>query len=101
MDRIRLPGDPDMAVDGAALLGEARHVEHSATLLFEVCRHAEKRPNCYDPRPAYAGNENAVGLIKTRENGFGQLGQSVLTTLNGVWLPQLTAMYGNKARAET
>jgi hypothetical protein len=44
--QILRPGrDPDMAEDGAALLGEAGHVEGGAALALEMRRHAEQGPD--------------------------------------------------------
>ncbi len=41
VDLVRRPGDADMAEHGAALLGEAGHVDHAAALAFEMRGHAE------------------------------------------------------------
>ena len=98
MDLIGLPGDADVAVDRAALLGEARHVEHGATLLFEVRCHAKKGPNGYDTSP---GDEDTVGLIEKWQNGFGQRRQSVIAVITGARLLEPPAMDGDKARTKT
>ena len=101
VDLVGLPSDADVAVDRAALLSEARHVEHGAALLFEVRCHAKKGPNGYDTSPADAGDKNAVGLIEKRQNGLGQRRQSVLAMITGAWLLEPPAMDGDKARAKT
>jgi hypothetical protein len=101
VDLIGLPGDADVAVDRAALLSEARHVEHGATLLFEVRCHAKKGPNGYDTSAADAGDEDTVRLIEKWQNGFGQRRQSVPAMITGVWLLEPPAMDSDKARAKT
>ena len=49
-----------MAVDRAALLGEAGHVDHAAALVLEMGRHAENRADGDDARAADAGHDDRV-----------------------------------------
>ena len=55
-----------MAVDRAALLGEAGHVDHAATLVLEMGRHAENRADGDDARAADAGHDDRVSLLGER-----------------------------------
>ena len=65
-------GDADMAVDGAALLRQAGHVENRAALAFEMRRHAEQCPDRDDAGAADAGDEDAVGFVESRLRRLGQ-----------------------------
>ena len=64
MDVPGRAGDADMAVDGAALLREAGHVEHRAALALEMRGHAEQRADGDHAGAADAGDQDAVGLVE-------------------------------------
>ncbi len=76
-------GDPHMAVDRAALLREAGHVEHGAALAFEMRGHAEQGPDRDDAGAADPGDEDAVRLVERGMRGLGQCRQSVLAEIAG------------------
>ena len=55
-------GDAHVAVDRAALLGEAGHVDDADALAFEMRRHAEDAADGDDAGAADAGDDDVVGL---------------------------------------
>ena len=60
------------AVDRAALLGEAGHVDHAQTLAFEMRRHAEDRADGHDARAADAGHDHVEGAVDGEDRRIGQ-----------------------------
>ena len=62
VDVLRPLGDAHVAVDRAALLREARHVEHADALALEMGRHAEDAADGDDAGAADAGDDDVVGL---------------------------------------
>ena len=70
-------GDADVAVDRAALLREARHVDDADALAFEMRRHAEDGADGDDAGAADAGDDDAVGLRRSRAaSGSGSAGSA-------------------------
>ena len=67
MDILGTSSDPDVRVDGAALLCEARHVEDRDALPLDVRGHAEERADRHDTRAADPGDEDAVGTVEGGE----------------------------------
>ena len=67
VDVFRLLGNADVAVDRAALLREARHVEDADALAFEMRRHAENAADGDDAGAADAGDDDVVGLLDRRQ----------------------------------
>ncbi len=78
-----------MAVDGAALLREAGHIDRAAALAFEMRRHAENGADRDDARAADAGNQNAVGLRRRfpRITGRGSGREIVVPLASTLGLP--------------
>ncbi len=74
MDVLRLVGDADVAVDRAALLREAGHVDDADALAFEMRRHAEHAADGDDAGAADAGDDDAVRLADRRQHRIGQRG---------------------------
>ena len=72
VDLVGPTGNPDVAVDGAALLGEPGHVEDSAALLFEMRRHSKECADRDDTGAAYTGDEDTVRLVQTWMGRFRQ-----------------------------
>src|SRR5215469_4375455 len=97
---VGTPSDPDMAVNGAALLRETGHVENRAALSFKMRRHSEQRADRNDTRSADARDEDAVGLIEARANRLGQPRRFVLSEIAGLTLLQGAAVYRDETRAE-
>ena len=87
MDLLGAFGNAHMAEHRAALLREARHVEHGGALAFEMRRHADQRADRHDAGAADPGDENAIGFREIRQCWFGQCRQPVFTKLGGVPLP--------------
>ena len=65
VDVFRPLGDAHVAVDRAALLGEARHVEHADALALEMRRHAEDAADGDDTGAADAGDDDVIGLPRS------------------------------------
>ena len=66
-------GELDVAVDRAALLGEAGHVDHAAALALEMRRHAEDRADGHDAGAADAGDDDRMKvLVERRDRRLGQ-----------------------------
>ena len=59
-------GDPHVAVDRAALLREAGHVDDADALALEMRRHAEDAADGDDAGAADAGDDDVVGLAELR-----------------------------------
>src|SRR5438270_5015240 len=100
MDFLGALGDPDMAVNGAAFLRKAGHVENRAALAFEMRRHSEQRADCHHTGSANACDEDSVMLVDTRKNGLGQWRQLVFAEIACVPLLQRAAVYRDETRAE-
>jgi len=100
MDFLGPPRNPDMAVDGAAFLSEAGHVEDRAALSLEMRRHAEQRPDRDDTGSPHSGNENPIWLIEPGKRRLGQWRQVVFPQITRFAPLQCSAMYRDKARAE-
>ena len=60
-----------VAVDGAALLGKAGHVDHAAALALEMRRHAEDRADGHNAGAADAGDDDVVGALNGRKRRLG------------------------------
>ena len=67
VDVLRRVGDADVAVDGAALLREAGHVDDADALAFQMRRHADDGTDGDDAGAADAGDDDAVGVIGQRQ----------------------------------
>ena len=77
VDVVRRIGDADVAVDRAALLREAGHVDDAGALAFEMRGHAEDGADGDDAGAADAGDDDAVGMIgRAAGCGSGSAGQS-------------------------
>ena len=70
-----LLGDPAMDADGAALLGEARHLHLSGALALEVRRHRDERADGHDAGAADAGDDDVVGAADRRQRRRREIGQ--------------------------
>ena len=70
-------GDAHVAVDRAALLREAGHVDDADALAFEMRRHAENAADGDDAGAADAGDDDVVGLADRRQRRLGQRRQVV------------------------
>src|SRR5581483_9924447 len=99
VDFLRRVSDADIAVDRAALLREAGHVDDADALAFEVCRHRGDRADGDDAGAADAGDDDAVRVIGLRQ---GRRSQRRPTRRLGyaLTLLQLRAMHGNEGRAK-
>ena len=91
-----------MREDGAALLGEAGHVDHAAALAFQMGRHAEDRADGHNAGAADAGDDHAVIPV---EHGHGRLGQGCVAERAGFGpggssLFRLRALHGDEGGAE-
>ena len=75
VDLLRRIGDADMAVDRAALLREAGHVDDAGALAFQMRGHADDGADGDDAGAADAGDDDAVGMIGQRQLGSGSAGQ--------------------------
>ena len=65
VDVLGVVGDAHVAVDRAALLGEAGHVDHADALAFEMRRHAEDAADGDDAGAADAGDDDVVGACRS------------------------------------
>ncbi len=72
LDLGRAGGDPQVAQDGAALLGKAGHVEHGRALAFQMGGHAQDRPDRDHAGAADTRHHDAVGPIQRRQRRLGQ-----------------------------
>ena len=63
VDVVGRVGDADVAVDRAALLREAGHVDDADALAFEMRGHAEDGADGDDAGAADAGDDDAVGVV--------------------------------------
>ena len=59
-------GDADMAVNGAAFLREAGHVDDADTLAFEMRCHADDRADRDNAGAADTGDDDSVRMIDQR-----------------------------------
>ena len=64
---LRALGDAHVAVDRAALLGEAGHVEHADALALEMRRHAENAADGDDAGAADAGDDDVISAVDRRQ----------------------------------
>ena len=78
VDVLGTLGDPHVAVDRAALLREAGHVDDADALAFEMRRHAEDAADGDDAGAADAGDDDVVGLAELRQLRLGQRGHVVV-----------------------
>ena len=97
---FRPVGDADVAEHGAALLGQAGHVEHGDALAVQVGGHADQGADGDHPGATHAGDENAPGLAGGRQGGLGQGGEALLARLQGAPLTHPAAFDGDETRAE-
>ncbi len=67
VDVVRRIGDADMAVDRAALLREAGHVDDADALAFQMRGHADDGADGDDAGAADAGDDDAVGMVGERQ----------------------------------
>src|SRR5689334_25079006 len=100
MDFLGALGDPEMAVNGAAFLREAGHVENRAALAFKMRRHSEQRADCNHTGSANACDKDPAGLVETRKNGLGQRRQVLFAEIACVSLLQRAAVHRDEAWAE-
>src|ERR1700730_10039266 len=97
---IRSRADLDMAVDGAALLRQAGHVDRAAALAFEMRRHAQNGAYGDDAGAAHPGHENPTRLgADCPDKRPRQAGEILL--LFDLGLPWPGAMHRNQGWAET
>ena len=82
-------GDADVAVDRAALLREAGHVDDADALALEMRRHAEHAADGDDAGAADAGDDDAVGLADLRQRRLGQRRPHPIGCGDGLALLQL------------
>src|SRR5215813_12199915 len=101
MDFVGPPRNPDMAVDGAALLSKAGHVEDGAALSLKMRRHAEQGSDRDDAGSPHSGNENPIWFVKPGKRRLGQWRQVVFPQISRFAPLQCSAMYRDKARAES
>ena len=99
VDLLRRVGDADVAVDGAALLREAGHVDDAGALAFQMRRHADDGPDGDDSGAADAGDDDAVGVIGQRKLRIGQR-RPVLRHGDALAFFELGAVHGDEGRAE-
>ena len=92
--------DADVAENRAALLRQARHVEHADGLALEVRRHPQNAADGDDAGAADAGDDDVVGLIDRRQRRIGKLRQRVVGGDAGA-LFQLGAVHRDEGRAKT
>ena len=71
LDVLRARRDAQMAHHGAALLGEAGHLEHGRALALEMRRHAEQLADGHDAGAADPANDDAVALVQRRQLRLG------------------------------
>ena len=69
---VRRIGDADMAVDRAAFLREAGHVDDADALALKMRRHADDGADGDDAGAADAGDDDAVRMIDQRDGRRGQ-----------------------------
>ena len=100
VDILRPLGDAHVAEDRAALLREARHVEHADALAFEMRRHAEDAADGDDAGAADAGDDDVVGLPDRRQRGLGQRHRVVSRGDAPCPASSLRAVHGDERRAE-
>ena len=93
-------GDPHVAVDRAALLGEAGHVDDADALALEMRRHAENAADGDDAGAADAGDDDVVGLAELRMRGLRQRHRPPGPAGDALALLQLRAVHGDEGRAE-
>src|SRR6185437_17141246 len=96
---IRCIGDSDVAVDRAALLREAGHVDDAGALAFQMRGHADDGADSDNAGAADAGDDDAVGMISQRKARAWQR-RPVRRLGHAFALLKLRAMYGNEGRAE-
>src|SRR5262249_18496101 len=99
VDVLRPLSDAHVAVDRAALLGEAGHVDDAYALALEVRRHAEHAADGDDAGAADAGDDDVVGEVDLRQARIGQYWNGSLgraTLAHG----ELGAMHGDERGAE-
>ncbi|KAK67683.1 hypothetical protein L573_2732 [Bordetella holmesii H620] len=89
-----------VGIDGAALLGQARHVQHRAALAFQMGRHADQLPNGDNASAADTGNEHAVMALDAGRARFGHARRDIPFGGQRARLAQLAALDGHEARAE-
>ena len=99
VDVVRLVRDADVAVDRAALLREAGHVDDADALAFEMRRHAEHRADGDDAGAADAGDDDAVGLADRRQHRIRGSGKSAAAATASRFF-RLCAVHGHEGRAE-
>ena len=99
VDFLRRIGDADVAVDRAALLREAGHVDDADALAFQMRGHADDGADGDDAGAADAGDDDAVGMVGQRQarrrqrRPVGGLGDALA-------LLELGAVHGDEGRAE-
>ena len=71
VDVLRRARELDVAEHRAALLREARHVDHAAALAFEMRGHAEDRADRDDAGAADAGDDDRIGRVASARGRAG------------------------------
>src|ERR1019366_4314233 len=97
---LGLGANLDMAIDGAAFLREARHVDRAAALAFQMRRHAQNSAYRDNAGAANPGHENPIGLgADRRDHGPSEVREILLVFDLG--LPWAAAMHRDQGRAKT
>src|SRR5205814_209030 len=99
MDVLGPLGDPHVAVDRAALLREAGHVDDADALALEMRRHAENAADGDDAGAADTGDDDVVGPAELGMRGLRQR-HDLLVLGHALALLQLRTMHGDEGRAE-
>src|SRR6185312_1618987 len=99
MDILGPLGDAQMAVDRAAFLREAGHIENARALALQMRGHAKNAANGDNAGAADAGDDDVVGLLDLRQCRLRQRLQRVIAS-DAVALLQLAAVNRHERRAE-
>ena len=100
VDVVGRIGDADMAVDRAALLRQAGHIDDADALAFQMRGHAENAADGNDAGAADTGDDDAVGVVDQRHAWAWQC-RPVAGFGNAFALLELGAVHGHERRAET
>ena len=102
MDILRLPRDAHVAVDGAALLREAGHIDHADALAFEVRGHAEHAADRDDAGAADPRNDDVVGAVDRRQGRLGKRRNGLIGRAPRARIAfELRPVHGDEGRAKT
>ena len=98
VDILGAPRQLDVAEHRAALLREARHVDHAAALAFEMRGHADDRADRHHAGAADPGDDDRIGTIA--DLAPNRLGGGRRDFRSGDALSRLGAMHRDEGRAE-